>query len=341
MSNLFSDKFIYSLYGVAIGDALGVPFEFDKTYVLNNDEKEKPFIDFQVFDEKSTKSVFLDKEIYIPFRFRTKTIQPATTSDDTGMMLCLLQAIDIDYNHKIAYYNKEKILTAYITWANGVGKGSLGRNTSFLLCGKNKKERTIEAYETRKASIAHEMNKKQSNGSLMRCLPLVLFERDMWDFDCSLTNDNDVNKECSFVYLTIAKYLILRFDYKIEYDKFRVDKLKCKCIKIAIDNAVKHKILKVNGRNIVFDEDSTVMEKGWVVTALYVALYTLLKATSFKHGLKIVFETFISQNDNYPDSDTILAITCGLLGARFGKYPLEPYKLLKTTFKTIDDILTP
>jgi ADP-ribosylglycohydrolase len=72
-------------------------------------------------------------------------------------------------------------------------------------------------------------------------------------------------------------------------------------IKSAITSALNEEILDVS------------QNKGWVVHALYVALITIFHTSSFEEAMEYIAEHFIKG-----DTDTIMAIAGGLVGALVG-----------------------
>lgn len=132
----------------------------------------------------------------------------------------------------------------------------------------------------------------ESNGALMRCLPLV-FEKEAIVEDCNLTNPNDVSRYCSERYLQIIRHLLQ--NKKINIFK----KSEIKSIDEAIDDIINKK-----------DRDLT-KNKGWVVHAFYCALYCYKYFDDYTNALKWLAE-------KSGDVDTNMAIALGMLGAKLG-----------------------
>jgi len=262
------DKMKGALYGVAIGDALGAPFEFQKA---------TPKIKYT--------GILSDIDVSVRFQFATMTILASSITDDTEMTIQLLKGL-IENN---GIYDEDIIIKKYLEWAN-LKSTPLGKNTRALMKGVN----TVKGFRKRQLKI--DTTNVQSNGSLMRCLPIAFLDnwKEASDMDVSLTNDNLVNKECSFLYLSMLRFLIFN------------EPMNIKCKETEVKNAIKSAL----------DGDYSVdvsINKGWVVHALYVSIITLFNTSSFDDGMDYIAKHFIKG-----DTDTIMAITGGLLGAFYG-----------------------
>ncbi len=260
------DKFIGGLFGVAIGDALGAPFEFIRA---------TPKIPYT--------GILSDVSVSVQFKFHKMIIQPSSITDDTEMTIQLLKSILFENK-----YDTDKVIKNYLLWVNMKGT-PLGKNTRNLMKGVT----TINGFRKRQLKI--DTKDVESNGSLMRCFPIALLDnwRIISDIDVSLTNDNDVNRECSLIYLGLIRHIIFG------------EKLKLKCSQKSIKKAIKNAL-----NNVIIDVS---IQKGWVVHALYVCLITFFNCDSFQNGMNFIAKHFIKG-----DTDTIMAITGGILGSYFG-----------------------
>ncbi len=277
------NKFIGGLYGVAIGDALGAPFEFARAL---------PKVPYT--------GLFTDEKVTVQFQYHKMAIEPHSITDDTEMTLQLLSSI-----LKNGGYDKEKTVQEYLDWAN-LPSTPMGKNTRALMKGvtlaKNFAKRRDKVMGDQDAR-----NQMQSNGSLMRCFPLVMLDNweEVSDIDCSLTNDNEINRLCSYIYLRVAKSLIYGNPFfSLPSDVFRDPFVKP--VKDAVFNATSGKLVDVSEN------------KGWVVHALYVALITLFNSNSFDDGMSYIHRNFFGTPSKPSDTDTLMAIAGGLLGAKYG-----------------------
>jgi ADP-ribosyl-[dinitrogen reductase] hydrolase len=281
------DKALGALYGVAIGDALGAPFEFARVDPPN------PVYTGELFDH----------DVFVHFRFSVMTLGASSITDDTEMTIQLLESLI----ESKGVYNVDNTILKYLEWAN-LGKTPMGKNTRALMKGV----KTIKGFRNRQKKI--DTTGVQSNGSLMRCVPLAFIGSE-WraasDEDVSLTNNNNVNRECSILYLSAMRFLISGEPLEIRCTQ--------PVIKKAIRSALNGEILDVS------------IKKGWVVHALYVAFITLLQTKSFEEGMDFIAEHFIKG-----DTDTIMAISGGLLGACYGFEKISAEKKTRVNIKKLE-----
>lgn len=171
---------IYGLfYGAALGDALGVPFEF----YLKVDKWEKKIIP--------------------NFKNRHGTNSHGTISDDTEMAICIISSL-VENNGE---YNQRDVIEKYIKWARR--SYNAGKNTKALLAVKD-----YEEYIQRTNEVFKDAENIQSNGSLMRCFPLFLSNNEDIINDCYITNPNFFNLECEVIFISL-----LRIAYNFGHDK--------------------------------------------------------------------------------------------------------------------------
>ena len=145
------------LFGVAIGDALGAPFEF----------RHSPRVTEYIGRIESHK-IFLMKQYQGYFWSASGQV-----TDDTEMTMNLAMTL----LKCGGVYNPVAALTSYLDWANG-GCCFLGKNTRFLLKTPNKNRL---AYYNRQIALQKkepEASWPQSNGALMRCSPLAIISDD-------------------------------------------------------------------------------------------------------------------------------------------------------------------
>jgi len=272
------------LIGVALGDALGAPHEFNYQH---NDYTGKLIHPLKLFN-----------------RFHGETIfKVGSVTDDTEMTLTLAnQIIKDNFGNsdflltEVPIYNKNNVILAYEEWATH--SKMLGKNTRALF--KNLK--TVNGYQNRYEKIFSVPNEEwtQSNGSLMRCSPLIIYP----DFnpliiDTALSNPHPVNRDCGIIYTYILKLLsagrqLPPIDELINYTKEQSI--------IDVISDVKNNILR---------DISPKAVRGWVVTALYCALYSIYNINDINEAFRI----FIIMKG---DTDTNAAILGALYGAKLG-----------------------
>jgi len=283
------DRFLGGLYGVAIGDALGAPHEFARG---------KPKLEYN--------GVLQNQEVKVWMRNHYMVIKPHSITDDTEMTIVLLQSI-LDQKCYDRIYTIEK----YLKWAN-LKDTPLGKNTRMLMKGV----KTVSGYQKR----YDEMNTStsQSNGTLMRCYPLVMLPnwKEASDMDVDITNPNPVNRECNLIYLSLLRFFIFGEKPILTCNSIEIKKV----IKSALDE----QLLDVS------------VNKGWVVWPIYVSLITLLHTSSFEEGMDYINKHFFGTLKHPSDTDTIMAITGGLLGARYGLDALTKEKNTKKNIRLLE-----
>ncbi len=174
------DKILGMLFGVALGDAKGAPYEFHAQNLTYSPEMDIGF------------SARARGRFQPPVQFA-----PGTTTDDTAMMLRLVDSLVRNEG-----YNENDVILSYLDWVNNGGYYGKGKNTRELFRGL----KTVAGYRKRFQQLNPS---SQSNGSLMRCAPLALIDdQEVWIDDVNLTNPNAVNADTSRFYLKVLRYIL-------------------------------------------------------------------------------------------------------------------------------------
>jgi len=230
--------------------------------------------------------------IYIPRSFNRfqgeKFAVLGQWSDDTEMALCILNSLqENDY-----YYDKNKIIQKYIEWANSKPLG-MGKNTKKLFQGI----KTIDGYNKRVHKNAiQNLPISQSNGSLMRSFPLIFAKNcdEAIIEDVKLTNDNEINIECSKIYINILKSLYNNTPLELNSD-----------IEI-ITNIIKY--AKTDADNKMIQMKFDLKKSGWVVYSLYFAVYAALVKLNHLDIYEQILELKIDPDTNGAISGAIIAM---------------------------------
>lgn len=270
-----------AIYGVAVGDALGVPYEFKKRDTF-----------------KCTKMCGWGKYM-----------QPkGTFSDDTSLTLALLDSM-ANFSKKP---NLKKLSKNCIKWLM-VGKFSINRYTFDVGFTTRRAILNMIAHvEPTKCGGYKERTK--GNGSLMRILPLVFYlkdisnfeERKKWCFDVSSLTHRTLTCEiaCHF-YVEYAlkllkgaeKYFAYRatiMDFKDHYSSSELNDFK--------------RIMDGNIFNLSRDE---INSGGYVIDTLEASLWCFLKNKSYS-------ECVFAAVNLGRDTDTTGAVCGGLAGIYYG-----------------------
>lgn len=277
MNNI--DKIKGSFIGLSLGDALGAPHEF-----------------------RYQKDIYTGELIYKARLFNRFTGERFLTvgqvTDDTEMMLALLRSL-----LRNTRFVKEDVILSYLRWANS-GTPMMGRNTRKLFKGI----KTIKGYKNRwrKEFKENSSSWTQSNGSLMRCLPLALLNDDTpVIYETRLSNPHPINISCNLLYITAVRWLWkgVKKDVAIQ-GLLQIPKDR----KYYWNSDVKQVLLQAYLNKKM---DVTGKTKGWVLNAFYCAFYALANTNSYKEGIDKVIHMG-------GDTDTNAAIAGGLLGSYYG-----------------------
>jgi len=277
---MYQDKIAGTLIGLAIGDALGVPHEF----------------------KHQSHNIYTGILYLVPeysFRCGKRRDVIGQYSDDTEMSLCNLRSIVANKG-----YNRDRVILEYLEWAEC--SKAMGKNTRALMKGV----KTVNGYQARWNKIfgaTKEEEWTQSNGSLMRCSMLAFLPNymDVCLVDCSITNPHKINLDANLAYCIILRYTAKGID-KNHILKIVLNNLDL----IKIEDTVKTVIREAIG-NREFSRNVKAIGKGWVLHALYSAIWGWYHFDSYQDPIDVI----IRQGG---DTDTNAAIAGALIGANLG-----------------------
>jgi ADP-ribosyl-[dinitrogen reductase] hydrolase len=273
------------ILGVAVGDAIGVPVEFEPRINL----KQKPVTDM--------------------LEYGTHTQPKGTWSDDTSLMLCLAESIveGLDVNklaQKFIAWKNDNLWTAH-GWVFDIGIG-----TRVAI------ERLEEGELPELAGGFEEFD--NGNGSLMRILPLILYTKDL-DIDqrfewtkkvSSLTHAHIRSVMACFYYLEFAKKIIEGKDKFQAYTELQLEIYQYfESRKINPIEIQKFSRLLFNDISKV--EEDNIESSGYVMHTLEASIWCLLTANSYS-------EAVLKAVNLGNDTDTTGAVTGGLAGLIYG-----------------------
>lgn len=183
-----ADRALGGFYGLALGDALGMPHEFRSSVPVDHYTGRLEF------------------QTRISRRFLSPIVLPiGHVSDNTEMALALAGALnqlpahetteqDLEDNALESTPESSLIASAYTNWA-ATRPPFAGRKTRALFFGAN----TNDDFCARHNSIfssEEEREAAQSNGALMRCFPIALLPREsavsITEIDARLTNPSSI-----------------------------------------------------------------------------------------------------------------------------------------------------
>ena len=177
------------LYGLLVGDALGVPYEFHSAEQIPPYDK-------------------IEMKPPLGFRRAHSTVKPGTWSDDGAQALCLLDSLITcgefqlkDFSDRLLAWYQEGL------WAVGGLVFDIGIQTG----------EALNAYRAGKAPEQCGMLRPdgKGNGALMRVLPLALWHTGTAHelvldahAQCVITHGNLCNQVCCALYCLVARFLL-------------------------------------------------------------------------------------------------------------------------------------
>ncbi|MFY7909910.1 MAG: ADP-ribosylglycohydrolase family protein [Emticicia sp.] len=301
------------LFGVAVGDALGVPVEFKSREYL----KQNPLTDMIGYGTHN---------------------QPAGTwSDDSSLTFCLAEMLCQKYDLQLLSRN-------FLSWYNdnfwtphGV-VFDIGIATSSAMYSLSKGSAPTLAGGTGEES--------NGNGSLMRILPIIFYIKDL-EIDqrfqvvrdvSSLTHAHIRSVIACFIYTEMALQLLEGYN---KWEAFK--NMQNIVIEFFNNNAICsqneldkfHRILEDNSNHryklSTINElyESEIASSGYVLDTLEASLWCLFKANSYE-------ETVLMAVNLGKDTDTTGAVAGGLAGLLYG-FDSIPKKWINSLAKK-DDI---
>lgn len=267
------------LIGTAIGDALGVPVEFQPRTLL----QQNPVTDMR--------------------EYGTHDQPKGTWSDDTSLMLCLAESI-------VEGLDLKKLAQKFIAWKNDnlwTPHGwvfDIGIGTRIAI------ERLENGITPELAGGFEEMD--NGNGSLMRILPLIVFTKDL-DIDqrydwtkkvSSLTHAHVRSVMACFYYLEFAKKIIEGKDKFMAYQELQSE-IPNYFESRNINPLEIQKFHRLLFEDISKEEEHDINSSGYVIHTLEAAIWCFLTTDSYK-------EAVLKAVNLGHDTDTTGAVTGGL-----------------------------
>ena len=266
-TNYYFDKLLGSLYGVCIGDALGLRYEFSE-------------------HNASLSQVRHDMENNIlpiigggPFNLKTGQV-----SDDSEMTLSLLRSIA-----ETGYYDQADVALKYIEWYNSQPV-DIGTTISKSLFAQKPSFNYRDMMNNSKALNGNSL----SNGVLMRITPIALYSLKIKDKElkmivlkeCNLTHPNPIVKDSAYIYCLAIKYILLGVDKNMLYKKM-MEQVSEPIVRIILTDSLK------------FPEPTYLVKDSGVETYIYAddSKYLGYFGIAFQN---VFFELFNNNNCLYP-----------------------------------------
>ena len=269
-----------TIYGLAIGDAMGVPYEFIKPEYID---------------------VNCDSFLEMIGNNSYSKVDKGNWSDDTSLTLASLDSLT-----KCNSFDKKDQYYRFVNWFS---KSHYTSEAGMFDCGIT----TLNALNHSKG-LDHE--RSCGNGSLMRIIPFVYYLLDEDDVDVrynvikeasSMTHAHHRCVNACFVYTEFARRLLINdVEDKSNLNKYLEEVLDYTLTKINSSEEKELFKLFLNLNNI-----SEITGKGYVMNTLTISLYCLLNTNNYEEAiLKAISFGY--------DTDTNAACTGALAGIYYG-----------------------
>ena len=291
------------LYGVAVGDAIGFPYQF----VGRDVRKRLPVIEMGISRDAQGKLYALDEA------------EIGLWSDDSSLTLCLAESLASGYDLKdqaerfIAWFRKGYL--SAMSYAFDVGNQT--RMAIHIL------EKILQSgdYQRLAAMIEQPDVRANGNGALMRILPLVIQiyhleikeQLRLVTEASALTHPHLRSVICCLLYLRIAEKLIDQVELR---DAVRASQKELRELLKDNEQPELDRLLNADLAQGSIDPDERdkadyIRSSGYVVDSLEAALWCLLTSSDYK-------ETILKAVNLGDDTDTVAAIAGGLAALYYG-----------------------
>ena len=291
------DKWKGGLYGLLIGDALGVPYEFHTA------EEIPPYDNIEMKPP-------------IGFRRAHSGVEPGTWSDDGAQALCLLDSLVTCGAFELRDFS-DRLLAWYQNgaWAVDGVVFDIGIQTCEALNAYRIGEQPERCGMLRPNG--------KGNGALMRVLPLALWhkgaDRELVlaaHEQCLITHGNVCNQVCCALYCLVARFLLAGTDFISALEKA-----------VVVLREI-YQEMPTYGQELEWsirpDEAWTGNGSGYVVDCLRSAFMIMGRAANYEDAVKQA----VMLGD---DTDTTACVTGGLAGILYGfcNIPCRWYEALR------------
>ncbi|MCS6795206.1 MAG: ADP-ribosylglycohydrolase family protein [Raineya sp.] len=295
-----------ALFGIAVGDALGVPVEFKSREMISNN----PVTDM--------------------IGYGTYDMPPGTWSDDSSLTFCLAEALTQDFNLNTIGQNFVKWYYENYWTPHGYAF-DVGITTS---------EAITRLQEGVKPELAGGIDETDNgNGSLMRILPLLFYIQnkpihqryEITKQVSSITHRHIRSVIACFYYLEFARQIIAGKD-KFEIYKNLQTEVKNYLISLQIDPAEIARFDRLLKDEITSLSEDEIRSSGYVLHTLEASIWCLLTTNTYK-------EAVLKAVNLGGDTDTTGAVTGGLAGLLYG-FDSIPKNWVEqiARYKDIDDL---
>jgi ADP-ribosyl-[dinitrogen reductase] hydrolase len=299
------------LLGIAVGDALGVPYEFSRRDAMERNPA-KDMVGFKVHNQP-----------------------PGTWSDDSSLSFCLAESL-------LGTYDLKTCSEYFVKWRNEAFWTAYGEVFDIGATTN----RAISLLETILKSKNHDTLKflkdyadehDNGNGSLMRILPLIFeikgkalkAQFDMVWESSALTHGHIRAAMGCMIYLKLAENLLNGLEKKKAYQQTRNEIMQL-WEQIDFPAQERKHFERIVQSNIQDAKKESILSGGYVIEALEASLWSFLRSDSYQSAV-------LTAINFGHDTDTTGAITGGLAGIYYGSKNIPKYWI--ASLARLDDIL--
>ena len=306
-----SNKITDALLGVAVGDAVGVPFEFKSRAEM-----------------KSTPA----KDM---IGYGTHNQPPGTWSDDSSLTFCLAESL-------VNGYDLKDISQRFIQWKNQAYWSVRGNVFDIGITTARAITRLRQIIEDNdledlKKQKYYGKEYDNGNGSLMRIIPLLFYIKGkpieeqfeiIWEIS-ALTHRHIRAAMSCLIYLTLAEKLLGGKDKETAYSEMRTEILSFWNDMQFSDEEREHfkKVIQNDIRKTPIDD---LKSGGYVIEVLESSIWFFLNKNSYE-------DTILSIINLGHDTDTSAAIAGGLAGIYYGQNNIPEYWIV--SLARMEDII--
>jgi ADP-ribosylglycohydrolase len=273
------------LFGLAVGDALGVPVEFKSREEIAR----RPVTDM--------------------IGYGTYNLPPGTFSDDSSLAFCLAEALTEGFD-------LQKIADNFVRWLTKNYWTPRGHVFDVGIATKEAIFRLKDGETPEYAGGTGPMD--NGNGSLMRILPLLIYLKNRTLDEryqltrkvSSITHGHVRSSIACFYYLEFARHILAGLDKFTVYQQLQKD-LKAYLQKLEINPDEINIFKRLLDENIYELPEGDIASSGYVMHTLEASIWCILTTDNYRDAaLKAV--------NLGSDTDTTGAVTGGLAGLIYG-----------------------
>lgn len=278
-------QIISALFGIAVGDALGVPVEFNSRQTI----AKNPVTDMTGYG--------------------TYNLPAGTWSDDSSLAFCLTEALTQDFDLNLIGQN-------FVKWYHENYWTPHGHVFDIGIATRQAISRLAKGEKPELAGGFDETD--NGNGSLMRILPLLFYlldkpikERyDITKKVSSITHGHIRSVIACFYYLEFAKQILSGKDKFEIYNSLQTD-ISNHLVSLAINPTEIAKFDRLLRSDIAKLDEGEIQSSGYVLHTLEASIWCLLTTNNYN-------EAVLKAVNLGSDTDTTGAVTGGLAGLLYG-----------------------